>query len=733
MFIALLVILPWFICGFKFVRGKILENVLKSIIISVFVLTTVVYILGLLKIYYTWTLILALTLVVAVYTVFFARERFLKFIWNFSSATESFGKGYVTPFQLFRRALRSIGKNTLRIVKELFADPISMIFVGAAAGYGTYLRAFHSLTESFFGMPDQYVHAEWTKLLEGNEIFTNGVYPFGLHNLMSVFSRLFGIDVHSVSMYLGPVISCFFILSIYQFARYVFKSKFAPIAVMIFYCVFKFSDLSYVSYTRQCYTLPQDAGMLFLLPCGFFLFRYIRDKNFSDIAFFTMCVSLTLTFHFYITIVAAILCFVIFTVHFITIIKQKQFITVVTAVVLAIVISIAPYAWGLARGIKWEGSMNWALSVITGSWNPPPEETQEDATVTPEQKELDARMEGLPGETEPDEPGTLREKLAPKYLMPAVERISNDIYVMEWFYLHLAIIALCLLIFLVAFFIKKHRRYAQVMISLCIYSLILTFMAFFGYLGLPEIFPNNRLQIFFYISAALFLGFPVEIIFATIFNHKRRPKISAAATFLCAAALFGAIVYTGNTATTTYSFQVQYNGAIKAYYKIKNEHPALKWTIVSPVDETFMVRNYGWHEELIDFLAKLKTDNVTQTVYLPTDYVFFYVEKRPIDPYRVRYYFNDKIYDSEPVSEKDAAVTITELLATGIERPSQFYTDSYCRRVLEGKITFWVKEYMKYHPNEMSVYYEDDDIIVYKLKQNTFHLNNLYIDYGYND
>ena len=39
------------------------------------------------------------------------------------------------------------------------------------------------------------------------------------------------------------------------------------------------------------------------------------------------------------------------------------------------------------------------------------------------------------------------------------------------------------------------------------------------------------------------------------------------------------------------------------------------------------------------------------------------------------------------------------------------------------------KAYQNYFPDEMTVFYEDDEIVVYRLKQNTYALNNLAIDY----
>ena len=54
------------------------------------------------------------------------------------------------------------------------------------------------------------------------------------------------------------------------------------------------------------------------------------------------------------------------------------------------------------------------------------------------------------------------------------------------------------------------------------------------------------------------------------------------------------------------------------------------------------------------------------------------------------------------------------------------------RLALMSKAYFWAEKYMQYFPDQMSVYYEDMDIIIYEIKQNMYALNNFAIDYGYN-
>lgn len=54
------------------------------------------------------------------------------------------------------------------------------------------------------------------------------------------------------------------------------------------------------------------------------------------------------------------------------------------------------------------------------------------------------------------------------------------------------------------------------------------------------------------------------------------------------------------------------------------------------------------------------------------------------------------------------------------------------RWILMSRMYYWAQAFEKLYPDAMSVYYESDQFICYKLDQNMYHLYNLAIDYGYN-
>ena len=70
----------------------------------------------------------------------------------------------------------------------------------------------------------------------------------------------------------------------------------------------------------------------------------------------------------------------------------------------------------------------------------------------------------------------------------------------------------------------------------------------------------------------------------------------------------------------------RYNAAVMVTQDITDKFPENSYTIVSTTDELYQVIEQGRHEELLTFLNRVNGSGYT----LPTEYIFVYVEKRPI-------------------------------------------------------------------------------------------------------
>jgi hypothetical protein len=145
-----------------------------------------------------------------------------------------------------------------------------------------------------------------------------------------------------------------------------------------------------------------------------------------------------------------------------------------------------------------------------------------------------------------------------------------------------------------------------------------------------------------------------------------------------------------------------------------------KWTICSAGDETQMVYGHGWHYEIIDFLRKMENTGADGYITIPTETVYFFIEKIPTD--------SSVSYEGsgQTVSEKGAQMAL----------PAGSGNSTYQgenRFICMSRMYYWVQEFQKLYPNEIKVYFEDDNFICYRMKQNTYRLYNFAIDYGYNE
>ncbi|MFQ8600698.1 MAG: hypothetical protein ACLSAP_09025 [Oscillospiraceae bacterium] len=123
-----------------------------------------------------------------------------------------------------------------------------------------------------------------------------------------------------------------------------------------------------------------------------------------------------------------------------------------------------------------------------------------------------------------------------------------------------------------------------------------------GSFGLPELMDLNRARIFLAYAAPLLFAMPLEIFYelAGWFKWTRR-----AASCVLLSVVMGLNYYIygmGHQRNLNLFYLMQYKGTVEVLYDILENYPKHQWTIVSPVDETNLVWNDGYHYELVDFI-----------------------------------------------------------------------------------------------------------------------------------
>ena len=107
-----------------------------------------------------------------------------------------------------------------------------------------------------------------------NNIFAAGVYPFGFHCIIYYIHTVFHIDTY-VILRLFSVVQTFYLhLVLFTFIRCICRSSFAAYGGLFLYLV---PSLYHGNCTiRFISALPQEYGMLFILPCITFYSLFLR-------------------------------------------------------------------------------------------------------------------------------------------------------------------------------------------------------------------------------------------------------------------------------------------------------------------------------------------------------------------------------------------------------------------------------------------------------------------------
>ena len=713
-FVLLFIVIPYLCMGLKLTYENFVYNILCSFTVGAFFVIIIVFILMGIRQLNALAVYISFIFSALLLPTFFYNERASKRVHDLITHIFLLIRG-VYKLKLVTRAF--IKEKMIAIfyfVKGLFKNPLRSVSILVGIGAAFYVRCYNQITQMYFGTSDLYVHTEWIAQMIDGKIFANGVYPFGMHNMIFALHKVTGINLVTLMQFSGSIIGILIVLSLYLLLTKLFKSQLAISIGFLTYTLSRYVEQR--AYERQAFTLPQELAMVFLFLCGIFLVDYLRGKKNKDLFLFFMSLSLTIACHFYITIFAVLLILCIIIVHFKEIILKKMFFKIILVSILSTVVGVFPLMAFNLSGIPWEPSMEWATSLMSASKSNSSEEAFPEVIYGENSGFFEKIFISL---------NTVAENFS-RYERNNTEQ-RRAIY---WLLLGSAIfLVLVSLIFII---LKKEVEYAKFLLAMGLYSLMVFVLIYIQVLGILTFFEERRLVIFYFYNIGFLLGFLAEFIMIPFTYIKPLKKVGA--VFMTG--LFSVFLWYSFNLGIQYPgrfVQSQYNGAVISYYNIVKNYPKQKWTIVSSVDEISMVRNIGWHHELSTLVYKLAEPE--NKINIPTQDVFFFIEKRPIETNRMNYADNPN-FSFPPemsVSESLAGQSIKEIQEK-LSIPSAIYTNIEYRRVVMSKVYYWILEYMKYFPNEMSVFYEDDDIVVYHLTQpQMYALNNLQIDYGYNN
>lgn len=607
------------------------------------------------------------------------------------------------------------------------------------------------------------VHMSWINEMSRGKIFAKGVYPFGFHCVIYYLHAVFRFDTYVIlcQFFFAQVI--FMHLVLLAMLKQLCKTKYIPYIGTFVFLLGNF--WSGQTYSRFYATLPQEFGMIFVIPSIYFLIRFFQipkqklanKETRLTLQCFAMTFSLTLAIHFYGTMIAGLCCIGIACGFCFRFLRKEYFRRIMFTGICSVFLAVLPMGIAFATGTPLQGSLGWGLSVINGGKSSSSTETEADEAETlevstgddkntvrvvkPDGTVMEIDVSDLPSAQENESGGqTQTETTAPAVpkvsfgekirkipgkAKNALSEMSSRILefiikldVKNIGYMILASFALLLLLGLV-FCIFRQPGYGAMLMSMGFCMWIVTILLCAGVFGLPPLMDGARCSIYYvYLLSAALTALADGLLYMVLPLRKLRLVRNAVSLAVAAAVLMG-MFQNHMIKQSDFSSGFVMNGVITCLSNIIHENEDKTWTIVSANDETQMGVDHGWHYETITFLRGMETLEKNTKVIIPTKTVYFFIEKIPLD-YSVTY---DK--SGQSISRKGASRSLPNVGGIGMYQGEG-------RWIVMSRMYYWAQAFMELYPNEMKVYYEDNKFICYKIEQNMYHQYDFAIDYRYN-
>lgn len=631
---------------------------------------------------------------------------------------------------------------------------LEVLLLGMLLVYNIWFLTRNVMLYHSYQFSDIPVHQSWIYELEHGTLFSDGIYPFGMHAMVYIIRGLFRLNLREILLYAGAYQTVLLMIGLYLLAREIFYAKYSPIAVVL---IISFM----LKQSRYAASLPQEFGMYAVIGIAYFMIRYLRqdreriilegDKGLrrllrvnayinrrylnSETMLLMLCVALVIAYHFYTAIAAILLVLAIGLAYLPRILKKQYFIPLMYCGIMGAVIAVLPILACYAKGIPFQGSMKWATSVIAGEgWKGEDAgyrnelvDKLSDQGMEPDNTSLVAEEDKLEeksigGESTGEEKNEEHEKrYSSRKGKEAIKFYYNTLFTFgennmfgkeatRFLFICLLISAVCGAGML---FLKKTRHYGSIYMAMITYMLLLCTIGAAPELGIVELIESGRASTFAQPFIGIIFMMPVDFILRLLGGIWKNRYYRLFLNLLSAAGCVGIaalIVLFGWYHAFFDIYQSYYNEPEYILRHIKKSFDKYSYTVVSTTDEYYEVLDHGYHTQLSEFVNMV---NLKQQAFtFPTEYVFFFVEKRVL---------LDHFYGPVEVGLQYAAKEFVYLADT-----KDYY---YQRAVLESQAYYWAKKYRSLYPHRFRVYYEDDIYVAYILEQNIYNTYDLRVDY----
>lgn len=735
--------------------------------ISILLINTIILGLGLFHILKGW---IVLCVFYGVFLLSVLKERnlwkyFLLHVRTFFSGMQ----GWKTLIlRLIQDMVSGVGGFWKRVNKKVKGRRLEYGILSVLLGFAVIYFSYGAFNCPSYGWGDMYVHHAWIYGLKEGQIFSAGVYPEAMHCFIYAMNIMFGIPIYSCLLFLGEIHVVTLLVAVYCLLREVMKSKYTAYFILTAFLTLDVVCIDEIyGISRLQYTIPQEFGLYTQFLCALYLIRFLKrdsesDRKFNDDLFlFMTALASSLAIHFYVTIMAFFLCASFAVFGLARVFRRKKIFALIIAVIVGVVISTTPMVLAFASGIPLQGSLNWGMNIINGTdtkegrtqvvQSEDEEETSEEEMVedtTEEQIDQSEQIKSLTDIKQNVQNIEVEKRNPIKEITEKIKSFVKLTYSCGYVQLYgvmragwlikFTLLAVILTLINMTVKVVRFRKFPFEMYAGITFASVL-FMILYAapFLGLPEIIAGSRLCLTEQILLLSMMALSVDEIFFLLSKTKAE-RLFPCLTLIGVAGIYAGTNYFGVYHGYLYYELTRYNSVVELTNEIIKKYPQYNYTIISTTEELYQVIEDGRHEELLDFHNKSKQDKYI----IPTEYLFFYVEKNPIKYAQYHFfdgprwlaqakYIPNYKYSTAILSEGDD-IKHSKIAEKYVDNPleimgkaSDAYTNIKNRRILESELYYWCQNFKKRFPNEMKVYYEDEDFICYIVKQNPEHLYDL--------
>ena len=654
-------------------------------------------------------------------------------------------KGFL--YRVKNRSMAVLKKAVWLFYCEVVCNTLQWILAGAVIAALFWIYGRQLVLTYGYRASDIPVHLNWINQMSRGNLFASGVYPFGFHCMVYYLHAVFGFDTYVILCVFYLVQVFFIYIVLLAMLKLLFRSLYLPYAGIMVYILGSFWARQ--TYSRFGSSLPQEFGMIFVIPSVYFLIRFFQTekKNLKNretrliLGCFALAFSLTLAIHFYGTMIAGLCCIGIAVGFCTRFLNKEYFRRIMLTGIISVFLAVLPMGIAFAGGTPLQGSLGWGLSVINGDSSDTEDTSENEAAQKQAMEEMAARLientqnsnsesvqtGEIPVITEaPKHSLADKAREIPKKMKNLREMMIRRIQEFiinsqeQWCaYAVLAGIAVLILLGLV-FIILRRITYGEMLMSAGFCMGILTLLLCAGNLGLPVLMDPARCSIYYVYLLIVSITVLGDGLLYLIFMPRILTIPRNAVSFILTVSMAAGMIHQGLVKTPDFISDYVSNGAITCLTNIIKENKDETWTIVSANDETQMGLDHGWHYETITFLRKQEHINKDTKLIIPTEKVYFFIEKIPLN-YSVVYSGS-----GQSISKKGASQSLPNSGGIGMYQGEG-------RWILMSRMYYWAQAFMEMYPNEMKVYYESEDFVCYVTPQNMYHQYNFAIDYGYNE